>query len=88
MNAPAFPAALTDARAFAIAKAMLEGFDRHYRLFRQASTEAQARFEAADWHGQQRAQVLRIEYYDKRVDEAAERLQREFQASELPADAP
>ena len=35
--APAFPAALTDARAFAIARAMLDGFDRHYRLFRQAS---------------------------------------------------
>ncbi|MGZ5239860.1 MAG: bifunctional isocitrate dehydrogenase kinase/phosphatase [Caldimonas sp.] len=86
MNAPAFPVALTDARAFAIAKAMLEGFDRHYRLFRQASTEAQARFEAADWHGQQRAQVLRIEYYDKRVEEAAERLQNEFEAAALPMD--
>jgi len=86
MNAPAFPAALTDARAFAIAKAMLEGFDRHYRLFRQASSEAKARFEAADWHGQQRAQALRIEYYDKRVDEAAERLQREFEAAALPMD--
>jgi len=86
MNAPAFPAALTDARAFAIAKAMLEGFDRHYRLFRQASIEAKPRFEAADWHGQQRAQVLRIEYYDKRVDEAAERLQHEFEAAALPMD--
>ncbi|MGZ5237447.1 MAG: bifunctional isocitrate dehydrogenase kinase/phosphatase [Caldimonas sp.] len=86
MNAPAFPVALTDARAFAIAKAMLEGFDRHYRLFRQASTEAQARFEAADWHGQQRAQVLRIEYYDKRVEEAVERLQNEFEAAALPMD--
>jgi isocitrate dehydrogenase kinase/phosphatase len=86
VNAPAFPAALTDVRAFAIATAMLEGFDRHYRLFRQASTEAKARFEAADWHGQQRAQVLRIEYYDKRVDEAAERLQNEFEAAALPMD--
>ena len=87
MNAPpTYPAALTDARAFAIAKAMLEGFDRHYRLFRQASTEAQARFEAADWHGQQRAQVLRIEYYDTRVAEAAERLQSEFEAAALPMD--
>src|SRR4029079_18134343 len=71
---------------FAIAKAMLEGFDRHYRLFRQASIEAKPRFEAADWHGQQRPQVLRIEYYDKRVDEAAERLQHEFEAAALPMD--
>ncbi|MDQ2927308.1 MAG: bifunctional isocitrate dehydrogenase kinase/phosphatase [Pseudomonadota bacterium] len=84
--APAFPAALTDPRAFAIAKAMLEGFDRHYRLFRQASAEAQARFEAADWQGQQRAQALRIEYYDARVAEATERLQNEFGAATLPMD--
>ena len=80
------PAALTDARAFSIAKAMLEGFDRHYRLFRQASAEAKARFEAADWQGQQRAQALRIEYYDTRVAEATERLQQEFEASTLPMD--
>ncbi|MEO6361889.1 MAG: isocitrate dehydrogenase kinase/phosphatase AceK regulatory subunit, partial [Caldimonas sp.] len=80
------PAALTDARAFAIARAMLDGFDRHYRLFRQASAQAKARFEAADWHGQQRAQVLRIEYYDRRVAEAAERLQNEFAAATLPME--
>ena len=84
--APAFPAALTDARAFAIARAMLDGFDRHYRLFRQASAEAKQRFEAADWHGQQRAQRERIEFYDLRVDEAAERLQREFEAASLEKD--
>ncbi|MEW6706013.1 MAG: bifunctional isocitrate dehydrogenase kinase/phosphatase [Pseudomonadota bacterium] len=81
-----FPHQLTDPRAFAIAKAMLEGFNRHYRLFREASAQAKARFEAADWQGQQRAQRERIEYYDKRVDEGAERLQTEFHAGELPMD--
>ncbi len=81
-----FPQRLTDARGFDIAQAMLEGFNRHYTLFREASAGAQRRFEAADWHGQQRAQRERIEFYDKRVDEAAERLQREFQASTLPKD--
>ncbi len=83
---PAFPTAMTDARAFAIARAMLDGFDRHYRLFRQASAEAKTRFEAADWHGQQRAQALRIEYYDQRVAEATERLQNEFAAATLPME--
>jgi isocitrate dehydrogenase kinase/phosphatase len=83
---PGFPAALTDARAFAIARAMLDGFDRHYRLFRQASSEAKARFERADWHGQQRAQALRIEYYDTRVAEATERLQNELAAASLPME--
>src|SRR5882757_4160646 len=81
-----FPHQLTDVRAFSIAQAMLEGFNRHYRLFREASAEAKARFEAADWHGQQRAQRERIEFYDKRVDEGAERLQREFSVSELSMD--
>jgi isocitrate dehydrogenase kinase/phosphatase len=78
-----FPQALTDARAFGIAQAMLDGFNRHYRLFRAASAGAKQRFEAADWHGQQRAQRERIEFYDLRVDEAVERLQHDFQAGTL-----
>jgi isocitrate dehydrogenase kinase/phosphatase len=77
---------LTDPRAVEIAKAMLEGFNRHYQLFRETSRAAKARFEAADWHGQQRAQRERIEYYDMRVAEAAEHLTREFDAPKLPAD--
>ena len=77
---------LTDPRAVDIAQAMLDGFNRHYRLFRATTREAQARFEAADWHGQQRAQRERIEFYDLRVNEASERLTREFAAPTLPAD--
>jgi isocitrate dehydrogenase kinase/phosphatase len=81
-----FPPRLTDQRAYDIAMAMLDGFNRHYSLFREASAAAQQRFEQADWHGQQRAQRERIEFYDKRVEEAAERLQREYQADALPKD--
>jgi len=84
-NAPMFPR-LTDPRAVEIAQAMLEGFNRHYRLFRETSRAAKARFEAADWHGQQHAQRERIEFYDKRVIEAAERLTREFDAPHLAGD--
>jgi isocitrate dehydrogenase kinase/phosphatase len=83
---PAMFPRLTDPRAVEIAQAMLEGFNRHYRLFRETSRAAQTRFEASDWHGQQRAQALRIEFYDKRVTEAAERLTKEFDAPNLPAD--
>ncbi len=81
-----FPQKLTDSRAFDIARAMLEGFDRHYRLFREASAEAKQLFERADWLGQQRGQRERIEFYDKRVDEAAQFLQSEFQAGQLSMD--
>ena len=87
MTAPAtFPTALDDPRAFDIAQAMLEGFDRHYTLFRKASAEAKRRFEGSDWHGQQRAQRERIEFYDLRVGEATERLRTDYRAAELPKD--
>jgi isocitrate dehydrogenase kinase/phosphatase len=81
-----FPHHLTDSRAFDIARAMLDGFNRHYRLFRETSRAAKARFEAADWHGQQRAQRERIEFYDLRVDEAAQHLRSEFDAVNLSRD--
>ena len=77
---------LADPRALDIAQALIEGFDRHYTLFRQTSAAAKQRFEQADWHGQQRAQAQRIEFYDKRVEEAAERLEREFLASLLSSE--
>ncbi|HEY2976475.1 MAG TPA: bifunctional isocitrate dehydrogenase kinase/phosphatase [Burkholderiaceae bacterium] len=82
-----FPHQLTDNRAFDVAQALLEGFNKHYRLFREASHDAKARFEAADWQGQQRAQRERIEFYDRRVDENVERLQREFDINNLSMDS-
>ena len=81
-----FPQKLTDSRAFEIAQAMLGGFNRHYRLFRATTAEAKHRFEQADWHGQQKAQRERIEFYDIRVGEAADLLEERFQASKLPMD--
>jgi len=81
-----FPHRLTDSRAYDIAQALLDGFNRHYRLFSETNREAKRRFEQADWHGQQRAQRERIEFYDTRVDEAVERLQREFDIGRLSDD--
>ena len=69
-----FPHQLDDPNAFAIAQAIVEGFDRHYRLFSAAARGAKARFEKADWQGQLDAQRDRIAFYDLRVDEAVERL--------------
>ena len=86
MTKTTFPPALTDGHAYAIACALQEGFDKHYRLFRATSAAAKKRFEAADWAGQQRAQRERIEFYDARVNEAADRLQREFNAAHLSMD--
>ena len=81
-----FPHRLTDSRAFAIAQALIDGFNRHYRLFRETTAQAKGRFEQSDWHGQQRAQRERIEFYDMRVNEAVLRLRTEFGADDLPQD--
>jgi isocitrate dehydrogenase kinase/phosphatase len=81
-----FPQRLTDTRAYDIAVALRDGFNRHYRLFREASAAAKQRFERADWHGQQRAQRERIEYYDMRVYEAVQRLRGEFAVDQLGMD--
>jgi isocitrate dehydrogenase kinase/phosphatase len=81
-----FPTRLDSSLAYDIAKAMMDGFNRHYRLFRTESARAKHRFETADWHGQQRAQRERIEFYDLRVLECSHRLEREFKAGEQPMD--
>ncbi len=81
-----FPHQLADKNAFRIAQALIEGFNRHYRLFRETSAAAKRRFEEADWHGQQRAQRERIEFYDQRVNEAVDRLRSEFAIDALSMD--
>ena len=78
------PQRLDSSVAFDIAKAMLDGFNRHYRLFRTESARAKHRFETCDWRGQQRAQRERIEFYDLRVNECVKRLMKEFGAEAQP----
>ncbi len=81
-----FPQRLDSTIAYDIAKAMMDGFNRHYRLFRTESARAKHRFETADWHGQQRSQRERIEFYDLRVKECVTRLEKEFQAGAQPME--
>ena len=81
-----FPQRLDSTIAYDIAKAMMDGFNRHYQLFRTESARAKHRYETADWHGQQRAQRERIEFYDLRVREASTRLEREFMAGDQSMD--
>lgn len=81
-----FSQQLASSQAHAIAYALLQGFNRHYQLFRQESARAKHRFETQDWHGQQRGQRERIEFYDLRVQEAVQRLEKEFKADTLPME--
>ena len=77
---------LDSALAYEIAQAMMDGFNRHYDLFRSESAQAKGRFESQDWHGQQRAQRERIEFYDLRVKECSSRLETEFKAGEQASE--
>ena len=73
--------------AEAIAAVLIEGFDRHYRLFRETSAQAKERFERAAWAEAQLAVQERIRFYDERVRENVERLRTEFDLDALDAAA-
>ena len=61
-----------------VARAILAGFDRHYRLFREAAVEARRLFERAAWHELQALARERIQMYDQRVEEAVAELRGRF----------
>jgi isocitrate dehydrogenase kinase/phosphatase len=75
MTQASFPKLLSSQIAFDIARIILDGFDRHYSLFRQASQAAKRHFEQADWATAQRAARERIDFYDKRVQECVQILE-------------
>lgn len=56
------------------ADTILQGFNRHYALFRYSAQRAKALFEAGDWRGMQQLSRERIDYYDQRVRECAHAL--------------
>jgi isocitrate dehydrogenase kinase/phosphatase len=83
MPQPTFPKLLSSQIAFDIARAIVDGFDKHYRLFRQASQEAGRLFEAADWAVAQQAARERIGFYDRRVQECVQLLEDDYVPEDL-----
>jgi isocitrate dehydrogenase kinase/phosphatase len=69
--------------AQAIARIILDGFDRHYRLFRAMSTNAKGRWERRDWVAIREAGRTRIDMYDQRVREGVEALERSLDGAVL-----
>jgi isocitrate dehydrogenase kinase/phosphatase len=70
--------------AFLIAQGLLDGFNRHYRLFRETSRYAKSLFEGGQWAEIQRISRERIQFYDRRVTETVAYLQRRFNTDQLP----
>ncbi len=57
---------------------IVEGFDRHFRIFNQFTAHAAKFFEQADWQGIQEASRKRIQGYDVRVGETTDALNKIF----------
>ncbi len=82
---PARPTPTADT-AGAIAAALVEGFNRHYALFRECARAARRYFEAGNWLAIQHVGRDRIDFYDRRVQETADRVLREFRTAGLDTD--
>jgi len=65
-----------------VARAILAGFDKHYRLFREAARQAKRHFEAADWSAMRVLARERIQMYDRRVHEAVEAVRKAYPQAE------
>mgnify|MGYP001063161939 CR=1 FL=1 len=72
-----------DATARSIAQALIEGFDKHYALFRDCARAAKRQFEAGNFRAIAHLVRDRIDFYDRRVGETAERIEREFVSAGL-----
>jgi isocitrate dehydrogenase kinase/phosphatase len=66
-----------------IAAVLIEGFDKHYRLFRATSARAAELFDAGGWAELQNAVQERIRFYDLRVAECVARLRSTFEVEAL-----
>ena len=75
---PIAPASDQEDLALSVAQVMLQGFNKHYRIFREACQAAKRHFETGNWTAVQHAARERIDFYDKRVMEAVEHIERGF----------
>lgn len=66
-----------------IAKTILKGFNKHYRIFLEITRSAKDRFEQCEWDADRKAARKRITLYGKRVSEAIETLHKEFDLEEF-----
>ncbi|MDE1181033.1 bifunctional isocitrate dehydrogenase kinase/phosphatase [Paraburkholderia sp.] len=78
-----FPKLLSSQIGFDVARTMLDGFDRHYRIFRDAAIRARTLFENGEWQRVQSLARERITSYDERVDECVVLLEDEYDAEHI-----
>jgi isocitrate dehydrogenase kinase/phosphatase len=70
--------AASDASPEVIAEVLLDGFNRHYALFRDCARAAKRNFCAGNWLAIGHVARDRIDFYDRRVAETVEQIERQF----------
>ncbi|MDR5770292.1 MULTISPECIES: bifunctional isocitrate dehydrogenase kinase/phosphatase [unclassified Caballeronia] len=78
-----FPKLLSSQIGFDVAQTILDGFDRHYRVFREAAVEAKHLFEEGNWQALAQRARDRIASYDDRVAECVTSLEDEYDAETI-----
>lgn len=69
--------------AIAVAKTIINGFERHMYLFSEITRSAKERFEQAQWHEVQEASRQRTDFYDLRIKETLASIRQDFAISEF-----
>ncbi|REL28120.1 bifunctional isocitrate dehydrogenase kinase/phosphatase [Thalassotalea euphylliae] len=69
--------------AIAVAKTIINGFERHMYLFGEITRSAKERFEQAQWHEVQEASRQRTDFYDLRIKETLATIRQDFAIDEL-----
>lgn len=70
-----------------IAQTILDGFDRHYALFRKYSRSGKTHFEKAEWKGATEASLQRIQGYEQRVRETVAAIQENYGEAARQSDS-
>lgn len=66
-----------------IARTILDGFTKHFDIFRTTTREARENFIKGDWMASRRAAIRRISLYDTRVRETIDDLRQHFDTGSL-----
>ncbi len=69
--------------AFAIAKTIINGFERHIYLYSEITQTAKQRFEQYQWSQVQEAAKARTDFYERRVEETLDTIKQDFFITEL-----
>jgi isocitrate dehydrogenase kinase/phosphatase len=77
-DVPRHPRGAVEASPDVIAAVLVEGFDRHYQLFRECARAAKHYFETGNWLAIGHVARDRVDFYDRRVTETVERIERDF----------